>query len=136
MYSCIVRWHSCFGISTVATSRSRILFGARNRGKRIADQLKSAVETRLNILVSGGTRTGRTTLLNALGKFIPSDERAFVIENAPEIHMGQDSLIRFEARRPQQGPPPVPLRDFLDASLRARLHPDDLPANFIGAYMT
>jgi pilus assembly protein CpaF len=90
-------------------------------GKRIADQLKSDVENRLNTLVSGGTRTGRTTLLNTLGKFTSSDERAFVIENAPEIHMGQDSLIRFEARRPQKGLPPVTIRDFLGASLRDRL---------------
>jgi pilus assembly protein CpaF len=87
---------------------------------RIADQLRSDVENRRNILMSGGIGTGETTLLKALGKFIRSDERGFLIEDASEIHMGQDSLIRFEARRPQNGLPAVTIRYLLKATLRDR----------------
>src|SRR5258708_2961724 len=121
MYSSIVRWHSCFGMSTVATSRPRILFGARNMGKRIADQLKSDVENRLNILVSGGTGTGRTTLLNPSENSSPPMNEPSSSRMHLKFTWAQDSLIRFETRRPQKGLPPVTIRDFLEASPRDRL---------------
>jgi pilus assembly protein CpaF len=90
----------------------------------LANQLEAYVLARKNILISGGTGCGKTTLLNALGKFIPSDERVLLIEDTSEIHMGQDNLVRFEARQPQNGLPAITIRDLLKASLRHR--PDRL----------
>jgi len=86
----------------------------------LANQLETYVLGRKNILIAGGTGTGKTTLLNILGKFIPSDERILLIEDTSEIQMDQDNLVRFEARQPQNGLPPVSIRDLLKAALRHR----------------
>jgi len=86
----------------------------------LANQLETYVLGRKNILVAGGTGTGKTTLLNILGKFIPSDERILLIEDTSEIQMYQDNLVRFEARQPQNGLPAVSIRDLLKAALRHR----------------
>ncbi len=86
----------------------------------LANQLEGYVLARKNILIAGSTGSGKTSLLNVLGKFIPSDERVVLIEDTSEIHMGQDNLVRFEARQPQNGLPGVTIRDLLKASLRHR----------------
>jgi pilus assembly protein CpaF len=86
----------------------------------LANQLETYVLGRKNILIAGGTGTGKTTLLNILGKFIPSDERILLIEDTSEIQMDQDNLVRFEARQPQNGLPAVSIRDLLKAALRHR----------------
>jgi pilus assembly protein CpaF len=86
----------------------------------LANQLEGYVLARKNILIAGGTSSGKTSLLNALGRFIPSDERVLLIEDTAEIHMAQDNLVRFEARQPQNGLPGVGIRDLLKASLRHR----------------
>jgi len=86
----------------------------------VADVLKQAVIGRQNILISGGTGTGKTTLLNGLANFIPEDERVLVIEDTAEIQIGTPNLVRFEARREQDGLPAVTIRDLLKASLRHR----------------
>src|SRR6202045_1968184 len=86
----------------------------------LANQLEGYVLARKNILIAGATGSGKTSMLNALGKFIPSDERVLLIEDTSEIHMGQDNLVRFEARQPQNGLPAVTIRDLLKASLRHR----------------
>jgi pilus assembly protein CpaF len=86
----------------------------------LANQLEVYVLARKNILIAGGTGSGKTSLLTILGKFIPSDERVLLIEDTSEIHMGQDNLVRFEARQPQNGLPAVTIRDLLKASLRHR----------------
>ncbi len=86
----------------------------------LANQLEAYVLARRNILIAGGTGSGKTSLLNVLGKFIPSDERVLLIEDTSEIHMGQDNLVRFEARQPHNGLPGVTIRDLLKASLRHR----------------
>jgi pilus assembly protein CpaF len=86
----------------------------------LANQLETYVLGRKNILIAGGTGTGKTTLLNILGKFIPPDERILLIEDTSEIHMDQDNLVRFEARQPQNSLPAVSIRDLLKAALRHR----------------
>src|SRR5258707_9492957 len=86
----------------------------------LANHLEDYVLGRKNILIAGGTGTGKTTLLNILGKFIPPDERILLIEDTSEIHMDQDNLVRFEARQPQNSMPAVSIRDLLKAALRHR----------------
>jgi pilus assembly protein CpaF len=87
----------------------------------MAAYLKAAIIGRKNILISGGTGTGKTTLLNILADFIPDEDRLLVIEDTAEIHIRKPNLVRFEARR-QQAPriPAVTIRDLLKASLRHR----------------
>jgi pilus assembly protein CpaF len=86
----------------------------------LAGFLKQAVVGRQNILISGGTGTGKTTLLNILANFIPEHERILVIEDTAEIQITTPNLVRFEARREQNGLPAVTIRDLLKASLRHR----------------
>ncbi len=86
----------------------------------LANQLENYILAWKNILIAGGTGSGKTTMLNVLGKFIPSDERILLIEDTSEIHMDQDNLVRFEARQPQNGLPAITIRDLLKASLRHR----------------
>ena len=86
----------------------------------LACQLQTYIETRQNILISGGTGTGKTTLLSALGRFIPEDDRILLIEDTSEIQLEKPNLVRFEARQAQPGLPAVTIRDLLKASLRHR----------------
>jgi pilus assembly protein CpaF len=86
----------------------------------LANQLENYILAKKNMLVAGGTGSGKTTMLNVLGKFIPPDERVLLIEDTSEIHMDQDNLVRFEARQPQNGLPAITIRDLLKASLRHR----------------
>jgi pilus assembly protein CpaF len=92
--------------------------------QRLANQLEDYVLHRKNILISGGTGTGKTTLASILIKFIPEDERILVIEDTAELHVPQPNLVRFEARQEQNGVRPVAVRDLLKAALRHR--PDRL----------
>ena len=79
-----------------------------------------------NILISGGTGTGKTTLLNALAACIADDDRIVVIEETAEIHLNKPNLVRFEARRAQvplgqeQPLPAVTISDLVRATLRHR----------------
>jgi pilus assembly protein CpaF len=82
--------------------------------------LEDYILQRRNLLLSGGTSSGKTTLLTALGKFIPGDERLLVIEDTAEIQLTHTNLVRFEARREQDSTPAVSIRDLLKASLRHR----------------
>jgi pilus assembly protein CpaF len=86
----------------------------------LLDQLQTAIESRENILISGGTGTGKTTLLNALANFIGDRERIVVIEDTAEIQLEKPNLVRFEARREQPGIPAVTIRDLVRATLRHR----------------
>ena len=86
----------------------------------IAARLKNYVEQRQNILISGGTGTGKTTLVNTLGKFISDDDRVLLIEDTSEIQLEKPNLVRFEGRQAQPGIPAVTIRDLLKASLRHR----------------
>ena len=86
----------------------------------LAEMIRGQVENRCNILISGGTGTGKTTLLNILTGFIPDEERIVLIEDTAEIQVSKSNLVRFEARREQSGIPPVTIRDLLKATLRHR----------------
>jgi pilus assembly protein CpaF len=86
----------------------------------IADLLKERVESRNNVLISGGTGTGKTTLLNILAGFIPDEDRIILLEDTAEINIKKPNLVRFEARKEQNGIPPITIRDLLKATLRHR----------------
>jgi len=92
----------------------------------IADTLVAAVADRRNVLISGGTGTGKTTLLNALATTIDPNDRIVLIEETSEILIEKPNLVRFEARRVQQplgqeAPlPAVTIADLLRATLRHR----------------
>lgn len=82
--------------------------------------IRQAVEARENILISGATSTGKTTLLNAIGSLLPTNERVILIEDTAELHLDKPHLVRFEARRAQLGLPAVTIRDLVTACLRHR----------------
>jgi pilus assembly protein CpaF len=92
-------------------------------GTLTADQLqvvRQAIEARDNILISGGTGTGKTTLLNALVALVPAEHRLIVIEDTAELQLHADNLRRFEARRAQPDLPAITIRDLVRAALRHR----------------
>lgn len=86
----------------------------------LARELERLVLGRKNILISGGTGTGKTTLLNILANFIPNDQRLVIIEDTAEIQLHKENLIRLEARREQDGLAAVTIRELLRATLRHR----------------
>jgi pilus assembly protein CpaF len=88
--------------------------------REIAEYLKSAVLAHQNVLIAGATGCGKTTLLNALSNLIPKHERVLLIEDTAEIQIDTPNLVRFEARREQNGLPAVTIRELLKASLRHR----------------
>jgi pilus assembly protein CpaF len=100
--------------------RMEDLIAAGTLDRTIANRLEDYVLTRKNILISGGTGTGKSTLLSILGKFISPEERTLVIEDTAEIHLNQQNQVRFEARREQNGRGAVSIRDLLKAALRHR----------------
>ncbi len=87
----------------------------------IADLLRASVEARLNIVISGGTGSGKTTLLNVLSGYIPSTERIITIEDAAELQLHQDHVVRMEARPANvEGRGAIPIRELVRNSLRMR----------------
>jgi len=83
--------------------------------------LAGCVRARLNILISGGTGAGKTTLLNALSSFIPSSERVITIEDAAELRLQQEHVVRLETRPPNsEGRGEVVARDLVKNALRMR----------------
>ena len=83
--------------------------------------IKACVQARLNILVSGGTGTGKTTFLNILSQFIPDDERILTIENAAELQLRQEHVVTLESRPPNiEGRGEVTIRDLVINALRMR----------------
>jgi type IV secretion system protein VirB11 len=86
----------------------------------VAGMLANAVRGRLNILVSGGTSTGKTTFLNALIREIPAGERLILIEDTPELQVRQDNVVGLLAARSALGEAEVTANDLVAASLRMR----------------
>jgi len=83
--------------------------------------MEAAIKARLNIVISGGTGCGKTTLLNTLSSFIPSDERIITIEDAAELQLQQDHIVRLETRPPNiEGKGQVNTRDLVRNALRMR----------------
>ncbi|MHB8147848.1 MAG: ATPase, T2SS/T4P/T4SS family [Vulcanimicrobiaceae bacterium] len=88
---------------------------------QMADFLRACVESRMNILVSGGTGSGKTTLLNIMSNFIPDGERIVTIEDAAELLLGKPHVVRLESRPPNiEGYGEVKIRDLVRNSLRMR----------------
>ncbi|MCW3057067.1 MAG: CpaF family protein [Solirubrobacterales bacterium] len=86
-----------------------------------ADLLRRCVEARLNMLIAGGTGTGKTTLLNALSASIPNSERIVTIEDAAELRLAQRHVLRLECRQKNiEGEGEVMIRDLLRNTLRMR----------------
>lgn len=87
----------------------------------MAELLSACVRARLNIIVSGGTGTGKTTLLNVLSSFIPEDDRIVTIEDAVELQLQQQHVVRLESRPPNiEGKGAVAIRELVRNSLRMR----------------
>ena len=96
-----------------------IRFGTLNA--HAARFLQACVVGRLNVIVSGGTGTGKTTTLNVLSSFIPTDERIVTIEDAKELQLNQDHVLAMEARPPNiEGKGHVSIRDLVRNALRMR----------------
>src|SRR5574338_588858 len=83
--------------------------------------LKACVESRLNVIISGGTGSGKTTFLNILSQFIPNDERIVTIENAAELQLRQEHVVTLESRPPNvEGRGEISIRDLVVNALRMR----------------
>ncbi|KPL72187.1 type II secretion system protein E [Ornatilinea apprima] len=83
--------------------------------------LKACVESRLNVVISGGTGSGKTTLLNILSGFIPSDERIITVENAAELQLRQEHVVTLESRPPNiEGRGEITIRQLVINTLRMR----------------
>src|SRR4051812_39624709 len=83
--------------------------------------MEACIKARLNVVISGGTGCGKTTLLNTLSSFIPHDERVITIEDAAELQLQQDHVVRMETRPPNiEGKGAVTTRDCVKNALRMR----------------
>ena len=96
-----------------------IRFGTLNAAS--ARFLQAMVVGKLNIIISGGTGTGKTTALNVMSSFIPSDERIVTVEDAKELQLHQEHVLAMEARPPNiEGKGQITIRDLVKNSLRMR----------------
>lgn len=87
----------------------------------IGELIQAIVRSRLNVLLSGGTGTGKTTLLNVLSRFIPDDERIITIEDSAELQLQQEHVVRLETRPANiEGKGEITQRDLVRNSLRMR----------------
>lgn len=97
------------------------LIALKSFDERIARLIEGVVKSRLNILVCGGTGTGKTTLLNVISEFIPHDERIITIEDSAELQLKQDHVVRLETRTANiEGTGEVTQRDLVRNALRMR----------------
>ncbi len=97
------------------------LIGFGTLTKPVADLLAACIRGRLDMLITGGTGTGKTTTLNVLSQFLPADERIVTIEDAAELQLHQEHVLRLESRPPNiEGRGQVTVRDLVRNSLRMR----------------
>ena len=114
---------SSVSIRKFSTDKLQIqdLIEKRSMTPEIAELLRGIVEARLNILISGGTGTGKTTILNILSGFIPADERIITIEDSAELQLRQEHVVRLETRPPNvEGRGEVSQRELVKNCLRMR----------------
>ena len=105
--------------ATPLTVEDLIRFGTFDR--QAADVLAACVRSRLNIVISGGTGSGKTTTLNVLSSYIGNDERIVTIEDAAELQLSQDHVVRLEARPSNiEGRGQITVRDLVRNALRMR----------------
>lgn len=96
-----------------------IAFGTLDR--KMADFIKACIQARINILVSGGTGSGKTTTLNVLSSFIPETERIVTIEDAAELKLQQEHVVTLESRPANiEGTGEITIRDLVKNALRMR----------------
>jgi pilus assembly protein CpaF len=89
--------------------------------QEMGELLRGIVKARLNVLISGGTGSGKTTMLNCLSRFVPHDERIVTIEDAAELQLKQEHVVRLETRPPNlEGTGEVTARDLVKNCLRMR----------------
>ena len=89
--------------------------------KKMADFLRACVQARLNIVISGGTSTGKTTLLNVLSNYLPNEDRIVTIEDSAELQLNKKHVVRLESRPPNvEGKGEIPIRRLVINSLRMR----------------
>ncbi len=101
------------------TSEHYIKWGSAT--KSMMDFLKICVENGLNVIISGGTGTGKTTLLNVLSGFIPTNERIITVEDAAELQLKQEHVVRLETRPANiEGTGSITIRDLIRNALRMR----------------
>jgi pilus assembly protein CpaF len=101
------------------TDKDLIAFGTFT--PQVRDFLQACVRGRRNIVISGGTGSGKTTLLNVVSSFIPEDERIVTIEDAAELQLHQDHVLRLESRPANiEGRGMIPIRELVKNSLRMR----------------
>jgi pilus assembly protein CpaF len=94
-------------------------YGSMN--KQMVDFLRICVENGINVVVSGGTGSGKTTLLNMLSSFIPANERIITVEDAAELQLQQEHVVRLETRPPSmEGTNAITIRDLIKNALRMR----------------
>ncbi len=104
---------------TALTVRDMVHLGTIT--EQMVDFLRACVLARLDIVVSGGTSTGKTTLLNVLSSFLPPDQRIVTIEDAAELHLSQEHVVRLESRPPNvEGKGQITIRQLVINALRMR----------------
>jgi pilus assembly protein CpaF len=107
-----------FGTGPLAANQ---LVQLKSISAEMMEVLSSAVRARISILVSGGTGAGKTTFLNILSQYIPNNERLITIEDAAELRLAQDDIVRLETRPPNiEGQGAIRQRQLLINSLRMR----------------
>jgi pilus assembly protein CpaF len=107
-----------FGTGPIAAEQ---LVAMKSLTREMMELLSAAVRARISILISGGTGAGKTTLLNILSQFIPSNERIVTIEDAAELQLAQENIVRLETRPPNiEGAGAIRQRQLLVNSLRMR----------------
>jgi pilus assembly protein CpaF len=113
----------CLTIRKFAKTPLRVedLIRYRSINRSMMDFIKTCVVQRKNILIAGGTGSGKTTALNVFSSFIPNDERIVTIEDAAELHLPQDHVIRLESRSANiEGQGEITIRHLVKNSLRMR----------------